>query len=262
MDYFRRLQSLLNVASLITYCFFSGILSWVWPRTEQDSHRCQPMRSLILLATMALVLIIGIQAWSFSRNPISGSIPALHVKNGATWVWWRWNSGAGKPGIEWQKEQIVEVSGWASDIQIDDQEPVTLWDHYMGANAAGNTLYASYNRPEYYILEQTVVVEDETRVRVRISITPYITLDRVRLRLGHHKWYWSDATTIGQTFFATSQNTWVRVRFGEHLERVEINRVEINREEKGANFFDAYYEVSNVQSRMLIVDEVIEFGKR
>ena len=81
----------------------------------------------------------------------------------------------------------------------------------MGANAAGNTLYASYNRPEYYILEQTVVVEDETRVRVRISITPYITLDRVRLRLGHHKWYWSDATTIWQTFFATSQNSWVRV---------------------------------------------------
>jgi len=234
----------------------AGILGWVLPRTEQADPHGLPTRSLVFLGTMALLMIIGIQAWSFSRNPISGAVPELHVQDGPTWVWWRWNSGTGKPRIEWQKEPIIEISGWSSDIQIGDEEPVALWDHYMGANASGDTLYASYSRVGKYILEQTAVMENETRVRVQINITPTNSLDRVRLRLGHYRWYWSDATTIGQTVFVTSQNFWVRIGLGPHLERVEINR-----SERGVNFFDVYYEVTNVQGRTLIVDEVIEFGK-
>ena len=212
---------------------------------------------LVSLAVLAFIVIIALQAMTFSRDPVSNALPEVRARNGDASAQWVWNSGANKPLIRLGDDTVVEISGWASDIKVDNGDPVLLWHHYMGANAIGDSLYSTYSRPEEYLLEQQIVLLDGNRATIEYFVVPFRPIKTLELRLGHYKRWWNEIKVNGNTFEGTSDNSWVRITFGSNFRAIEIDRAASR-----SNSFDAYFMATDIRERTLIAGETIEFGKR
>jgi hypothetical protein len=211
---------------------------------------------LVSLAALGFLVIIALQVFSFASNTVSELVPEVTARNGPVTAKWAWNNGANKPQIQLGDETIVEISGWQSYITVNDGEPVALWDHYMGVNAIGGWMYATYSRPNEYLLEQQIVLRDDNTATIQYFFTPYQPVNSVELRLGHFKWWWNDASADGSVFEGSNNSLWTRITFGSFFRSVDMD------DSRGrVNLFDAYYRATNVRERTLIAAEAIEFGK-
>jgi hypothetical protein len=115
-----------------------------------------------------------------------------------------------------------KISAWASTIETSPGIWKPLWDHYIGLSTSTGKIFASYQWPDWYLLEQEITAIAEDRVAVSYYFTPRRGFDSVTLTLRHFRGDWRTLEEDGNVITLITEGGQLTIHRGGIIQSTEV----------------------------------------